>query len=98
MFCYFGSYAPIYRFSNAYPHRTPEAAHGGWNRLYLPVDWIIDNTWIRAPLFAWAGIWGVGDRFATAHDLRMAGDIPVNYWGPGDRMGNDPELYPEVQH
>ena len=27
--------------------------------IYHPVDWIIDNTPLDVPLFAWASVWGV---------------------------------------
>ncbi len=31
--------------------------------VYAPVDWMIDNTPLREPLFWWADLWGVRDDF-----------------------------------
>jgi hypothetical protein len=30
---------------------------------YVPIDWLIDNTPLEKPLFAWAALWGVEDEF-----------------------------------
>ena len=37
---------------------------------YKPVDWLIDNTPVRRPLFVWAEVWGVRDAFEIGYLLR----------------------------
>lgn len=37
---------------------------------YKPVDWLIDNTPIRGPMFWWADIWGVRDELERGADAR----------------------------
>ncbi len=39
---------------------------------YKPVDWMIDNTPLRKPLFWWADLWGVGVEFELATLVREA--------------------------
>jgi hypothetical protein len=39
--------------------------------LYSPVDWLIDNTPLRSPLFWWAAVWGARDDFEYRHASRM---------------------------
>ncbi len=34
---------------------------------YRSVDWLIDNTPLRKPLFVWADFWGVGNYFELEH-------------------------------
>ena len=49
--------------------------------LYKPVDWLIDNTPLRGPLFIWAGLWGVGGEFREATDWRKGRrDIGCGSW------------------
>lgn len=40
---------------------------------YKPVDWLIDNTPLREPLFMWAGICGVHDEFERGQFVREFG-------------------------
>jgi hypothetical protein len=42
-------------------------------RAYRPVDWMIDNTPLRKPLFVWAGLWGTREEFELAASIRDAG-------------------------
>ena len=37
---------------------------------YQPVDWLIDNTPLRQPLFYWAEIWGVRNQFQAGVSFR----------------------------
>jgi hypothetical protein len=37
---------------------------------YAPVDWLIDNTPLREPLFLWAEVWGVGKAFEYGYWVR----------------------------
>lgn len=37
---------------------------------YKPVDWVIDNTPLRTPLFYWAEVWGVRKPFEYGYFLR----------------------------
>ena len=41
---------------------------------YKPVDWLIDNTPLDKPLFAWARVWGVAFEFETGSDSRQNGN------------------------
>lgn len=45
---------------------------------YAPVDWLIDDTPLREPLFLWAEIWGVGQAFEYGHWVRN----PLPPFGP----------------
>ena len=38
---------------------------------YKAVDWLIDETPLREPLFCWADIWGVREEFEWAGWLRL---------------------------
>ncbi len=58
------SFAPNYRvLSELRGDISP--TRGIW-RLYAPTNWLIDYTPLRAPLFAWADVWGVRDDFEWA--------------------------------
>ena len=37
---------------------------------YMPVNWLIDHTPLREPLFWWAGVFGVEEDFRDAHSSR----------------------------
>ena len=37
---------------------------------YQPVDWMIDSTPLRRPLYFWAGLWGVREAFEYGHIAR----------------------------
>ena len=37
---------------------------------YQPVDWLIDNTPLRKPLFYWAELWGVREQFEAGESGR----------------------------
>ena len=39
---------------------------------YRPVEWLIDHTPLREPLFQWAGLFSVEDSFRNAADQRSA--------------------------
>ena len=49
-----------------------EAADGSIYPLYSPVDWLIDSTPLRKPLFFWAEIWGVRDAFEFGNRRRVS--------------------------
>ena len=57
------SYAPVVRFNRS-------VAFGRDLPMYAPVDWVIDNTPLRDPLFAWARLWGVEYEFVWAEYSR----------------------------
>ena len=44
----------------------PVSADGEDYPAYKLADWLIDNTPLDKPLFAWACLWGVGDQFQSA--------------------------------
>ena len=46
--------------------------------VYMPIDWLIDHTPIRHPLFAWAKLLGVEGDFEIAHRHRalVSTDLP----------------------
>jgi hypothetical protein len=52
------------------PSPILEWADGEQYPAYLPVDWLIDRTPLRQPLFWWAGLFGLRDEFELAHALR----------------------------
>ena len=58
------SYAPVVRMVRWRP---------SWmeiSRAYKPIDWLIDNTSLRHPLFWWADVWGVRPYFEKLASLR----------------------------
>ncbi len=42
---------------------------------YKPVNWMIDHTALREPLFIWAGIWGVRDEVEANSIARIIFDM-----------------------
>ena len=50
---------------------TPRPADGSTYPAFKPVDWLIDNTPLREPLFLWAGIWDVRGEFDWEHSFRL---------------------------
>jgi hypothetical protein len=64
------SYAPLYRLQHGASRpplsvlRVPEfRVEVGANRRlpgYAPVEWLMERTTLREPLFRWADAWGVG--------------------------------------
>jgi hypothetical protein len=48
---------------------------------YSAVDWLIDRTPLRGPLFTWAGLWGVGGAFETGYQHRQEPERPVEFGG-----------------
>ena len=69
------SYAPVVRFGGheeewvvpsyfpGTPRRVIIPADGSRYPIYKPVDWLIDNTPLRSPLFRWAAICNVSYDF-----------------------------------
>ena len=53
-------------------------ADGSLYPAYKPVDWLIDNTPLREPLFFWADICGVRDAFE--HGARLRRQFPPGSW------------------
>lgn len=71
------SYAPVVSISSNWPDdrikfNSSEAEVADASRFspYKPVDWIIDYTSLREPLFKWAGIWGVRAEFGNGVAIR----------------------------
>ena len=69
------SYAPMVKIKGgwAYGNGTITVSvpfDGDRLPFYRPLDWVIDSTPLKAPLFIWAGQWGVRDIFERAHGLR----------------------------
>ena len=52
---------------------VPPLADASLYPAYHPVDWLIDNTPLRKPLFWWADLWGVGD-YLRYNSLRHAAE------------------------
>lgn len=50
-------------------------ADGSLYPLYAPVDWLIDNTLLREPLFFWAGLWSAGDEFEKGRSFRLLDSV-----------------------
>ena len=76
------SYAPVYRaLHTASPSPFQDSRfNGSISRLpsahvpgYAPVDWLIDHTPLREPLFLWADAFGVRSSFQHSHMVRMLG-------------------------
>jgi hypothetical protein len=58
------SYAPVYRLM--YEPTFVETRIPG----YSPVEWLIDRTPLRTPLFWWSGVFGVREKTEHASDIR----------------------------
>ena len=71
------SYAPVVRWKldgpTAQGYFYPLIVDGADYPVYKPVDWLIDNTPLDRPLFAWASRWGVGDQFRSSAGMREFG-------------------------
>ena len=67
------SYAPVVklRIGSANEHvGTPwkmTIADGNELPVYRPVDWLIDRTPLKTPMFLWARLWGVRAEFNIAY-------------------------------
>ena len=72
------SYAPVVRLNGSwtvqmvpnwngrvYPIKAPLCGTTGLP-VYRPVDWLIDHTPMREPLWTWAELWGVRTVFTEA--------------------------------
>jgi hypothetical protein len=76
------SYAPVVRWEserlNAELYRNGVSFFGTIDGAdlpaYKPIDWLIDNTPLDAPLFAWARVWGVAFEFETGSLIRQNGN------------------------
>ena len=68
------SYAPVVRFKGPYSGNRPGAflfpIDGSDLPVYRPVDYLIDETPLREPLFLWADLWGVREPFEFASAVR----------------------------
>lgn len=51
------SYAPVYRVEMV--RQNSPTPLGVWRSAYAPVDWLIDNTFLREPLLRWSELWNV---------------------------------------
>lgn len=92
------SYAPFVRLRGGIEY-APEDEWGGFHPMiesygdgrdypaYKPVDWLIDRTPLRRPLFQWAGLFDVRSDMELAHSLRT--------FDPGPPPRDDHEIdYP----
>ncbi len=72
------SYAPVFRFTVDTETFLYFREREGWQELYVPIEWLTDNTSIREPLLSWAGLWGeeVEEDFRLRSDRRMRGEDP----------------------
>lgn len=57
------SYAPAVKYANG---MGGDVAYG----LYKPVEWLIDDTPFKAPLFLWARLWGIEEDMDIWFQLR----------------------------
>ena len=67
------SYAPVVKWTESdlmIGPDIPAPADGGQLPGYRPLDWLIDNTPLREPMFAWARVWGVETQFEWASFFR----------------------------
>jgi hypothetical protein len=71
------SYAPVVRISWKWQLVTPselfKPLDGEELPIFRPVDWLIDETPLQEPLFAWADLCGVRTEFEFAANGRRAG-------------------------
>lgn len=74
------SYAPVVRYqewqalrSYAQGHLEPDDADDSGVSVFGPIDWLIDETPARKPLFLWARLWGVETTFRANSILRNMG-------------------------
>ena len=79
-FLYVLSYAPVVRICDGPDPEPPEfvALYSSFfvekdpeYPLYVPVDWLIDNTPLETPLFIWAECWNVREHFRDEALFRM---------------------------
>jgi hypothetical protein len=68
------SYAPVVRIhlerADPEPDIFAPEIDGDVLPIYKPIDWLIDETPARKPLFLWARLWGVENRFRVSSILR----------------------------
>jgi len=81
LFIYPLSYAPVVRLGGGNRDVMPtmsihgpyvDYADGSRYPVFQPVDWLIDHTPLRQPLFWWAALFGVKEDFQTAYNFRTA--------------------------
>ncbi len=68
------SYAPvvhIFKYHEGLPLDDVVAVDSHDLLVYAPVDWLIDHTPLRRPLFWWAPAWSEGDDFELAWWYRV---------------------------
>jgi hypothetical protein len=73
-------YAPVLRFWGGTTYTDdpvwesflPQVDYADGRRYppFRPIDWLIDHTPLRHPLFWWAGLWGVRDDFESSRQER----------------------------
>lgn len=59
------SYPPLLRVERSSP-----AIPGCWRTVYRPVEWLIDKTPLREPLFMWGRVWRVSRTMAFESAFR----------------------------
>jgi|SaaInlStandDraft_2_1057019.scaffolds.fasta_scaffold261088_2 hypothetical protein len=69
------SYAPYVRYRQTQPISMQSRLFGGPGETHVfgPIDWLIDTTPLRKPLFLWARVWGVESDFEFARMQRLWG-------------------------
>jgi hypothetical protein len=71
------SYAPIARHYMVRHGMSRSIADGTVLPVYKPVDWLIDHSSMREPLFLWARMWRMELAFSTAHSKRHLKQLPI---------------------
>jgi len=82
------SYSPVYALSKKYVYsrsytRNTEKYIANWD-MYSPVNYLIDNTPLRAPLFTWASLWGVERDFRIGSITRDIKRLPIEHFTQED--------------
>ena len=77
------SYAVVFRFAGDLDTGLDFPPREGWQDLYVPVEWLTDNTPLREQLLLWAELWGKGveEDFRFRSDLRLMGKDPYPNFG-----------------
>ncbi len=86
--CLFGLIGYVISYAPAVQHDVLQGAHGEYADLYVPVDWLIDQTPARGALLDWAAVWEVEDEFVQASKTRLRssetwGTAPAWLYGLG---------------
>lgn len=83
------SYAAVFHLVGEPDDGVNYPPRASWQEIYVPVEWLTDNTPLREPLLFWAGLWGkdVEHDFRLRSDRRRRGRDPYPTWT--DAFAND---------